>query len=85
MANEKDPAAPAPPAPPVEGATKQFSLKMSGWLNALNVDLEGASPDAALDLLGQPDAAKPAAEGAKAEEDLSLEATLFPSEPPPKP
>lgn len=92
MANEKDPAAPpAPAAPPVEGATRQFSLKMSGWLNALGVDLEAepgaptpaAPSDLELDLLGPPGGAQ--AQGGAGAEELSLERALFPSDPPPKP
>jgi hypothetical protein len=85
MANEKDPR----PAPPVEGATKQFTLKMSGWLQDLAADLDAPAgaptpaPEASIDqILG---AAPAAPEGEEAIEELSLEAALFPSDPPPKP
>lgn len=84
MANEKDP----PPPPPLEGATKQFTLKMSGWLKDLAADLDApagappAAPEASIDqILG----AAPAAPQEEELEDLSLEAALFPSDPPPKP
>jgi hypothetical protein len=83
MANEKQ-----NPPPPIEGATKQFNLKMSGWLKDLAVDLDApaapaAAPDPALDeLLGAAQATPPGEEEA---EELSLEDALFPSDPPPKP
>ena len=96
MSDEKDPkkespaagSAPERPAP-VEGATKQFSLKMSSWLSALGSDLDAPAgapaPDLPLDLLlDQPDAQATSREAPTAEE-VSLEAALFPSELPPKP
>ncbi|MEO7329410.1 MAG: hypothetical protein ABI193_12575 [Minicystis sp.] len=93
MANEKDPPAPvdAPPPLPVEGATKQFTLKMSSWLTDLASDLAAPAgapaitPDAPIDALLEPDPPKPGEEAARDEEATSLEAALFKSEFPPKP
>jgi hypothetical protein len=91
MSNEKDPAAPADAPPPVEGATKQFTLKMSSWLMDMASDLAApagsptVSADAPLDALLQPDPAKNEGEAAPADEAVSLEAALFRSEFPPKP
>jgi hypothetical protein len=91
MANEKDlPPSPALP-PPVEGATKQFTLKMSSWLTALASDLDApagappAFPEAPLDQLLEPEKAKPSEEAEPEPEELSLEDALFASEYPPKP
>lgn len=63
---------------------------MSSWLSALGADLEapaGAPPstkDASLDLLLDNPAREASSRPATVEEEVSLEAMLFPSEPPPK-
>jgi hypothetical protein len=82
VAMGETPKPPAQPAP-VEGATKQFSVKMSSWLAAFSADLEEPPPDAPLDL--RPDGAEAAPPAAPAAEEVSLEAVLFRSDPPPKP
>ncbi len=91
MANDEDPPAPADAPPPVEGATKQFTLKMSSWLTDLASDLAAPAgapaitPDAPIDDLLEPAVVKAGDEPAPDEEAISLEATLFKSEYPPKP
>lgn len=86
MANEKDRAAPPAPQPPVEGPTRQFSLKMSGWLASLGADLDAPAdaPAAPLDELLTQEGAQGTGQ-VPPEEEISLEAMLFPSDPPPKP